>query len=121
MSPKLTFCAKPPPGEGGEGRVVAWGVLAGPILPDADVIEAVTFARAHGLLVAVRGGGHNVAGAAVCGGGLVIDLSLMKGLRVDPETSTAWAQPGLLWGEFDHETQAFSLATTGGIVTHTGI
>jgi FAD/FMN-containing dehydrogenase len=87
----------------------------------SDVIHAVRFARAHGLLVAVRGGGHNVAGTAVCDGGLVIDLSLMKGLRVDPVARTALAQPGLLWGEFDHETQAFGLATTGGIVTHTGI
>jgi FAD/FMN-containing dehydrogenase len=71
----------------------------------ADVIHAVRFARAHGLLVAVRGGGHNVAGTAVCDGGLVIDLSLMKSLRVDPAARMAWAQPGLLWGEFDHETQ----------------
>jgi hypothetical protein len=87
----------------------------------ADVIAAVNFAREHRLLVAVRGGGHNVAGTAVCDGGIVVDLSPMKGIRVDPVARTAWAQPGVLWGEFDHETQAFGLATPGGIVTHTGI
>ncbi|HEX9824950.1 MAG TPA: FAD-binding oxidoreductase [Actinomycetota bacterium] len=87
----------------------------------ADVIAAVRFARERNLLVAVRGGGHNVAGTAVCDGGLVIDLSAMKGIRVDPAAGRAWAQPGVLWGELDHETQAFGLATTGGVVTHTGI
>jgi FAD/FMN-containing dehydrogenase len=87
----------------------------------ADVVAAIRHARAAGLLVAVRGGGHNVAGTASCDGGLVLDLSPMKGVQVDPAGRTAWAQPGLLWGELDHETQAFGLATTGGIVTHTGI
>ena len=87
----------------------------------ADVIAAVRFAREHELTVAVRGGGHNVAGTAVCDDGVVIDLSPMKGMWVDPVARTARAQPGLLWGEFDHETQRFGLATTGGIVTHTGI
>lgn len=87
----------------------------------ADVLSAVRFAREHDLLVAVRGGGHNVAGTAVCDGGMVIDLSAMKGVRVDPERRTAQAQPGVLWGELDRETQAFGLATPGGIVTHTGI
>jgi FAD/FMN-containing dehydrogenase len=87
----------------------------------ADVIAAVRFARRHDLLVAIRGGAHNVAGTAVCDDGLVIDLSQMKGIRVDPNARRAWAQPGVLWGELDHETQTFGLATTGGIVTHTGI
>jgi FAD/FMN-containing dehydrogenase len=87
----------------------------------ADVRAAVHFAREHDLLVSVRGGGHNVAGTAVCDGGLVIDLSPMKGLWVDPVGRTARAQPGLLWGEFDRETQAFALAAPGGIVSHTGI
>jgi FAD/FMN-containing dehydrogenase len=87
----------------------------------ADVRAAVRFARARDLVVAVRGGGHNVAGTAVCEGGIVLDLSPMKGMRVDPRTRVARAQPGLLWGEFDHETQTFGLATTGGIVSHTGI
>jgi hypothetical protein len=87
----------------------------------ADVLEAVRFATAHEMLMSVRGGGHNVAGTAVCDGGLMIDLSPMKGIRVDPVARTAWAQPGLLWQEFDHETQAFGLATTGGVVGETGI
>jgi FAD/FMN-containing dehydrogenase len=87
----------------------------------ADVLAAVNFARAHGLVVAVRGGGHNVTGNAVCDGGLMLDVSPMKGIRVDPVRRTAWAQAGLTWGEFDHETQAFGLATTGGQVSTTGI
>jgi FAD/FMN-containing dehydrogenase len=87
----------------------------------ADVQAAVRFAREHDLVVAVRGGGHNVAGTAVCDDGIVIDLSAMKGMWVDPAARTARAQPGLLWGEFDRETQAFGLAATGGIITHTGI
>ena len=87
----------------------------------ADVLAAVRFGRTHDLLTAVRGGGHNVAGFGTCDGGLVIDLSLLKGVRVDPEAHTAQAQPGLTWGEFDRETQAFGLATTGGLVTTTGI
>jgi FAD/FMN-containing dehydrogenase len=87
----------------------------------ADVIEAVKFARENKLLLAVRGGGHNVAGNAVCDDGLVIDLSEMKGIHVDPINRTARAQPGVTWGELDHETQAFGLATPGGIVSDTGI
>ncbi len=87
----------------------------------ADVIAAVKFARDHELLAAVRGGGHNVAGTALCDDGIVIDLSPMKGIRVDPARSTCRAEPGVLWGELDRETQAFGLATTGGVVTHTGI
>ncbi len=87
----------------------------------ADVRAAVRFARERDLLVAVRGGGHNVAGTAVCDGGLVIDLSPMKGLWVDPARGIARAQAGLLWGEFDRETQAFGLAAPGGIIGHTGI
>jgi FAD/FMN-containing dehydrogenase len=87
----------------------------------ADVLAGVEFARTAGLPLAVRGGGHNVAGTGSCDGGLVLDCSPMKAVRVDPAERTAWAEPGLLWGELDHETQAFGLATTGGIVTHTGI
>ena len=67
----------------------------------ADVSRAVRFARERDLLVAVRGGGHNVAGTAVCDGGIVIDLSAMKGMWVDPQARTVRAEPGLLWGEFD--------------------
>jgi hypothetical protein len=87
----------------------------------SDVLAAVTFAREHELLVSVRGGGHNVAGNAVCDGGLMIDLSPMKGVRVDPHARTARAEAGVTWGEFDFETQAFGLATTGGVISTTGI
>jgi FAD/FMN-containing dehydrogenase len=87
----------------------------------ADVIEAVNFAREHNLLVSVRGGAHNVAGTCVCDGGLVIDMSLMKGIRVDPIRRTVRAEGGVKWGEFDRETQAFGLATTGGTVADTGV
>jgi FAD/FMN-containing dehydrogenase len=86
-----------------------------------DVIDAVAFAREYHLLVAVRGGGHNVAGRALVDDGMVIDLSPMKGVRVDPERRTVRAEGGLTWGEFDRETQAFGLATTGGLVSTTGI
>ncbi len=71
--------------------------------------------------MSVRGGGHNVSGNAICDGGLMIDLSPMKSVRVDPERRTASAEPGVTWGEFDHETQAFGLATTGGVITTTGV
>src|SRR5437016_5505781 len=87
----------------------------------ADVMAAVRFARVHGILVAVKGGGHNITGNAVCEGGLMIDLSPMKSVRVDPAKRTARAEPGLTWGEFNRETQAFGLATTGGVVSTTGI
>jgi FAD/FMN-containing dehydrogenase len=87
----------------------------------ADVVAAVRFARERDLLVAVRSGGHGVGGHALCDGGLVIDLSPMKGIRVDPRARTARAEAGVLWGELDRETQLFGLATVGGIVTHTGI
>jgi hypothetical protein len=86
-----------------------------------DVARAVRFAREHDLIVSVRGGGHAVAGHAVCEGGLMIDLSLMKAVRVDPAARTARAAGGLLWGELDRATQAHGLATTGGIISHTGI
>jgi FAD/FMN-containing dehydrogenase len=87
----------------------------------ADVITAVTFARSNNLVMAVRGGGHGVPGFAVCDGGLMIDLSRMKSVRVDPTSRTARAEGGCTWGDFDHETQAFGLATTGGIARPTGI
>lgn len=86
-----------------------------------DVVEAVRFAREREMLVSVRGGGHAVAGHAVCDGGLMIDLSFMKALGVDPAAHTVRAAGGLLWGELDRATQRFGLATTGGIISHTGI
>src|ERR1700752_811025 len=87
----------------------------------ADVAAAVRFARDHDLEIAVRGGGHNVAGTAVRDDGIVIDLSAMRAVLVDPASRTAWVQGGALWGDVDHETQAHGLATTGGIVSHTGV
>jgi FAD/FMN-containing dehydrogenase len=87
----------------------------------ADVIAAVRFAREHELLVSVKGGGHNITGNAVCAGGLMIDLSPMKGVRVDPVKHIARAEAGLTWGEYNRETQAFGLASTGGVVSTTGI
>jgi hypothetical protein len=87
----------------------------------ADVLAAVRFAREHELLTAVRGGGHSFPGFSVCDGGIVIDLSPMKRIRVDPEARRVHAQAGVLLGELDHETQAFGLAVPAGIVTHTGI
>ena len=87
----------------------------------SDVINSVNFARENNLLVAVRGGGHSFAGNAVCEGGIVIDLSRMQGIRVDPVKQTARAEGGVLWIDFDIETQAFGLATTGGTNSDTGI
>jgi FAD/FMN-containing dehydrogenase len=86
-----------------------------------DVAEAVAFARDNGLEIAVRGGGHGVAGRAVVDSGLVIDLSLMKGIDVDPRSRRARAQGGVVWRELNRETQSHGLATTGGSVSTTGI
>jgi len=86
-----------------------------------DVVAAVRFAREHELLVAVRGGGHAIAGHGVCDGGLMIDLSLMKAISVDPGAGLARAGGGVLWSELDRATQPHGLATTGGVISHTGI
>src|SRR3954471_16116075 len=86
----------------------------------ADVMSAVKFARQHGLRVAVRSGGHSFPGLSVADDAFVIDLSLMKGVRVDPYERTARVQAGVLLGELDRETQVFGLAAPSGIVTHTG-
>jgi hypothetical protein len=87
----------------------------------ADVRRAVEFARTHNILLSVRGGGHNVPGNAVCAGGLMINLSRMRSVQVDPVQCTARAEGGATWGDFDHETQAFGLASTGGTDSTTGI
>jgi FAD/FMN-containing dehydrogenase len=87
----------------------------------ADVTTAVTFAREHELLVSVRGGGHSIAGKAVCNGGLMIDLSRMRDIQVDPVTCTARVEGGALLGDLDRATQACGLATTAGVVSHTGV
>jgi FAD/FMN-containing dehydrogenase len=87
----------------------------------ADVVDAVNFARDHGLVLSVRGGGHNVAGNAVNDGGLVVDLSQMNGVHVDPATGIVRAQGGATWGDCDRESQLFGLVVPGGVVSTTGI
>lgn len=87
----------------------------------SDVVAAVNFARENGLLVSVRGGGHNIAGSAICEGGLVIDLSMMKSVRVDVAARRAWVGPGATLVDVDRETQAFGLALPTGINSTTGI
>jgi FAD/FMN-containing dehydrogenase len=87
----------------------------------ADVMRAVDFARSENLIVAVRGGGHSIPGFSTVDGGLVIDLSAMRSVHVDPVRRTAIAEGGSTWADFDHETQAFGLAVTGGLVSSTGI
>ncbi len=87
----------------------------------ADVVAAVNFARDNDLALAVHGGGHSASGSSVCDRGLMLDLSPMRGIRVDPAGATARAEGGATWADFDRETQAFGLATTGGVVSTTGI
>ena len=87
----------------------------------ADIAAAVRFAREHNLIVSIKGGGHSVTGNAVCHGGLMIDPSRMKSIRVDPAQQTVRAEPGVLGGELDRETQAFGLSTPVGSVSSTGI
>ena len=87
----------------------------------ADVVDAVTFARQHDLLVAIRGGGHSIAGHSSCDGGMVIDLTRMRGVDVDPTSRTARVQGGALWADVDRETQAFGLIVPGGVVSETGV
>src|SRR5579871_2495951 len=87
----------------------------------ADVIRSVNFARENNLTVAIRGGGHNGGGLGTCDDGLVIDLSPMKGVRVDPAARTARVAGGCTWGDVDHATHAFGLATPSGIISTTGV
>src|SRR5215213_1397531 len=87
----------------------------------ADVMASVRFARDQQLLISLHCGGHSLPGFSVCEGGLMIDLSRMRGVRVDAARQTARAEGGVTWGDFDHETQAFGLATSGGLVRQTGI
>src|SRR5689334_10175310 len=87
----------------------------------ADVMRAVEFARSEDLVVAVRGGSHSIPGFSTVDGGMVIDLSAMRSVHVDPVSRTATAEGGTTWADFDHETQAFGLAVTGGLVSSTGL
>src|SRR4030095_9355020 len=87
----------------------------------ADVVAAVAFARTHGLLVSVRGGGHNVSGSAVCDGGIVIDLREMRAVRVDRKTMTVHVQGGARLVDIDRETQLFGLVAPTGNVSETGV
>src|ERR671935_2803625 len=87
----------------------------------ADIADAVRFARGAGLEICVRGGGHNVAGRAVIDGALMIDLSAMKGIHVDPAAKTVRAQGGVLWRELNREAAVHGLAVTGGAISTTGI
>src|SRR3954452_15716232 len=87
----------------------------------ADVMRAVDFARSEDLPLAVRGGGHSLPGFSSCDGGVVIDLSEMNTVRVDPERGRAVAEGGATWAGFDHETQRFGLAVTGGLVSPAGV
>ena len=87
----------------------------------ADVVDTVNFARQRNLLVAVRGGGHSVAGLSSCDGGIVIDLTRMRGVTVDPVARRASVQGGAVWGDVDRETQAFGLVVPGGVVSETGV
>ena len=117
-----------PGDEGYDGARLVWNAMVDkrPALiarcsGTADVINCVNFARENSLLVSVRGGGHNFPGNSVCHDGLMIDLSRMTGVRVDPVARTVRAQGGTKWGAFDHETQAFGLAAPGGTDVDTGI
>ncbi len=87
----------------------------------ADVISAVNFGREHKLLTSIRGGGHNAGGLGVCDDGLVIDLSPMRYVRVDPKKKTVLAGGGALWGDVDHATHPFGLAVPSGIISTTGV
>jgi FAD/FMN-containing dehydrogenase len=87
----------------------------------ADVVDAVNFARQQGLAMAIRGGGHSLAGLSTIDGGMLLDLSAMRSVQVDAERKLAHVQGGALWGDVDRETQAFGLAAPGGVVSDTGV
>lgn len=86
-----------------------------------DIAEAIKFAKEYNLIVSVKGGGHNVTGNAVCDNGIMIDLSLMRSVKVDPDKQVAEVQTGATWGDFDNATQKYGLASTGGLISTTGV
>src|SRR5574337_713341 len=87
----------------------------------ADIIAAVRFGRENNLLTSIRGGGHNASGLGICDDGLVIDLSRMKNVHVDPKAKTARVAPGCVWGDVDHAAHAFGMATPSGFISTTGV
>ncbi|HXX28014.1 MAG TPA: FAD-binding oxidoreductase, partial [Terriglobales bacterium] len=87
----------------------------------ADIIAAVRYGRENGMLTAIRGGGHNGGGLGICDGGLVIDLSRMRSVRVDPGARTVRVEPGCVWGDVDHATHAFGMAVPSGFISTTGV
>lgn len=103
------------------GAIDRWPALIARCGGVEDAAMALAYARREGLSVAVRGGGHNVSGSALCDGGVVLDFSALRGVEVDPDARVARVQPGALWGDVDTATQAHGLVTPGGIVTHTGV
>ena len=103
------------------GNIDKYPALIARCADASDVVTALRYAREHEMLIAVRGGGHNVAGLSTCDDGIVIDLGPMKGVRVDPAARTAVAGPGVIWREFDEATQQVGLATPGGTVSDTGL
>jgi FAD/FMN-containing dehydrogenase len=129
LRPKFRGPLLAPADEGYDEARLVWNGMFNNRRPDliarcagaADVIAAVNYARDNNLTVAVRGGGHSFPGYSVCDGGLMIDLAPMKSIRIDTAAKTARCESGVLWGEIDAEAQAFGLATTGGMISHTGI
>src|SRR5262249_32786359 len=120
-------CCKPPTRDTPEARTI-WNAmiakrpaLIARVSGSADVVACVNFARETGVPLSVRGGGHNVAGTALCDGGLMIDMSLRRGVRVDPDRRIVRVEGGATWGDVDHETQPFGLVIPSGIVSNTGV
>jgi hypothetical protein len=103
------------------GMITRQPALIARVSGTADVVTCVNFARENGLPMSIRGGGHNVAGTALCEGGLMIDMSLRRGVRVNAASRTVRAEAGATWGDVDHETQPLGLVVPGGIVSNTGV
>src|SRR5438067_8584029 len=117
------------PGEAGfteacsiwNGMIAKTPTLVARVSGAADVVACVNFARENGLPLSIRGGGHNIAGTALCDGGLMIDMSLRRGVRVDPGRGMVRVEAGATWGDVDHEAQPLGLVVPSGIVSNTGV